>query len=65
MALVGAAVTFRLTNFYQGALATALKEELVSVSKEIELAAGQCPMSENDPKWTFGYDQLCAQCLRT
>jgi hypothetical protein len=37
MALVGAAVTFRLTNFYQGALATALKEELVSVSKEIEL----------------------------
>jgi hypothetical protein len=37
MALVGAAVTFRLGNFYQGALATALKEELVSVSKEIEL----------------------------
>jgi len=37
MALVGAAVTFRLSNFYQGALATALKEDLVSVSKEIEL----------------------------
>jgi hypothetical protein len=37
MALVGAAVTFRLTNFYQRALATALREELVSVSKEIEL----------------------------
>ena len=37
MGLVGAAVTFRLANFYQGALATALKEELVSVSKEIEL----------------------------
>src|SRR5262249_59681637 len=37
MALVGAAVTFRLTNFYQGALAMALKEEIVSVSKEIEL----------------------------
>src|SRR6516164_7651889 len=37
MALVGAAVTFRLTNFYQGALARALREELVSVSKEIEL----------------------------
>src|SRR6516225_2530701 len=37
MALVGAAVTFRLTNFYQGALVTALREELVSVSKEIEL----------------------------
>ena len=27
MALVGAAVTFRLTNFYQGALVTALREE--------------------------------------
>ena len=37
MALVGAAVSFRLANFYQGALATALREELVSVSKEIEL----------------------------
>jgi hypothetical protein len=37
MALVGAAVSFRLSNFYQRALATALKEELVSVSKEIEL----------------------------
>ena len=37
MALAGAAVTFRLGNFYQGALATALKEELLSVSKEIEL----------------------------
>ena len=37
MGLVGAAVTFRLSNFYQRALATALKEELVSVSKEIEL----------------------------
>ena len=29
--------TFRLAIFYQGALATALREELVSVSKEIEL----------------------------
>jgi hypothetical protein len=37
MGLVGAAVTFRLGNFYQRALATALKEQLVSVSKEIEL----------------------------
>src|SRR6266566_1333536 len=37
MALVGAAVTFRLANFYQGALATALREELISVSKQIEL----------------------------
>jgi hypothetical protein len=37
MALVRAAVSFRLSNFYQRALATALREELVSVSKEIEL----------------------------
>ncbi len=37
MALVGAAVTFRLANFYQGALARALKEGLVSVPREIEL----------------------------
>lgn len=38
MGLVGAAVTFRLANFYQRALATALKEGLVSVPREIELA---------------------------
>jgi hypothetical protein len=37
MALVGAAVTFRLGNFYQRALATALKEGLVSVPRGIEL----------------------------
>ena len=37
MGLVGAAVTFRLGNFYQRGLATALKEGLVSVSREIEL----------------------------
>lgn len=37
MSLVGAAVTFRLVNFYQRALATALKEGLVSVPREIEL----------------------------
>jgi hypothetical protein len=37
MCLVGAAVTFRLAHFYQRALATALKEGLVSVSREIEL----------------------------
>jgi hypothetical protein len=37
MGLVGAAVTFRLSNFYQRALATALKEGLVSVPREIEL----------------------------
>ena len=37
MALVGAAVTFRLADFYQRALARALKEGLVSVPREIEL----------------------------
>jgi hypothetical protein len=37
MALAGAVATFRLAHFYQRALATALKEGLVSVSKEIEL----------------------------
>jgi hypothetical protein len=37
MSLVGAAVTFRLVHFYQGALATALKEGLVSLPREIEL----------------------------
>ena len=37
MSLVGAAVTFRQVNFYQSALATALKEGLVSISREIEL----------------------------
>jgi hypothetical protein len=37
MGLIGAAVTFRLANFYQRALATALKEGLVSVPREIEL----------------------------
>jgi hypothetical protein len=37
MGLVGAAVTFRLANFYQRALATALKQGLVSVPREIEL----------------------------
>src|SRR5215813_11654021 len=37
MSLVGAAVTFRLVHCYQGALATALKEGLVSVPREIEL----------------------------
>jgi hypothetical protein len=37
MCLVGAAVTFRLAHFYQRALAAALKEGLVSVSREIEL----------------------------
>src|SRR5262249_12902389 len=43
MALVGAAVTFRLANFYQRALATALKEELVSVLSGLGCGAmGTC-----------------------
>jgi hypothetical protein len=37
MGLVGAAATFRLGHFYQRALATALKEGLVSVPRGIEL----------------------------
>ena len=37
MGLTGAAVTFRLAHFYQRALATALKEGLVSVPRGIEL----------------------------
>ena len=37
MGLIGAAVTFRQVNFYERALAKALKEGLVSVSREIEL----------------------------
>jgi hypothetical protein len=37
MPLVGASVTFRLVNFYQRGLATALKEGLVSLAREIEL----------------------------
>jgi hypothetical protein len=37
MALSGAVATFRLSHFYQRALATALKEGLVSVSRGIEL----------------------------
>jgi len=47
MALAGAAVTFRLANFYQRALATALKE------------GRQCPEKSSlasnhpDPMWCF------------
>jgi hypothetical protein len=37
MALAGAAVTFRLVNFYQHGLAAALKEGLVSVTRGIQL----------------------------
>jgi len=37
MALAGAAIAFRLVNVYQHGLATALREGLVSVAREIEL----------------------------
>jgi len=37
MALAGAAVTFRLVNFYQHGLAAALKEGLLSMARGIEL----------------------------
>src|SRR5262249_56000657 len=37
MSLIGAVITFRQVNFYQSALATALKEGLVSVPQEIQL----------------------------
>jgi hypothetical protein len=37
MALAGAAVTFRLVNFYQHGLAVALKEGLLSMARGIEL----------------------------
>jgi hypothetical protein len=37
MALGGAAVTFRLVNFYQRGLAEALREGVVSVTRGIEL----------------------------
>jgi hypothetical protein len=53
MALVGAAVTFRLVNFYQRALATALKEGLVSVAREIEL--GLEPPKSYQALSYFGY----------
>jgi len=38
MGLAGAAATFRLGNFFQRALATGLKEGLVTVEREAELA---------------------------
>jgi hypothetical protein len=53
MALVGAAVTFRLVNFYQRGLATALKEGLVSVAREIEL--GLEPPKSYQALSYFGY----------
>ena len=37
MALAGAAVTFRLVNFYQHGLAAAIKEGLLSMARGIEL----------------------------
>jgi hypothetical protein len=53
MALVGAAVTFRLVNFYQRGLATAVKEGLVSVAREIEL--GLEPPKSYQALSYFGY----------
>jgi hypothetical protein len=53
MALIGAAVTFRLVNFYQSGLATALKEGLVSVPREIEL--GLKPPKSYQLLSYFGY----------
>jgi len=43
MSLIGAVITFRQVNFYQSALATALKEGLVSVSEEMPQAAHILP----------------------
>ena len=37
MALAGAAASFRLVNFYQHGLASALREGLLSVAREVEL----------------------------
>jgi hypothetical protein len=37
MALAGAAIAFKLVNVYQHGLATALREGLVSMAREIEL----------------------------
>jgi len=48
MGLSGAAVTFRLAHFYQRALATALKEGLVSVQEESSFASNR-----PEPMWSF------------
>ena len=53
MALVGAAVTFRLVNFYQRGRAAALKEGLVSIPREIEL--GLEPPKSYQVLSYFGY----------
>jgi hypothetical protein len=53
MALVGAAVTFRLVNFYQHGLAAALTEGLVSVPRGIEL--GLEPPTSYQVLCYFGY----------
>jgi hypothetical protein len=53
MALVGAAVTFRLVNFYQRGRAAALKEGLVSIPREIEL--GLEPPKSYEVLSYFGY----------
>jgi hypothetical protein len=53
MALVGAAVTFRLVNFYQRGRGAALKEGLVSIPREIEL--GLEPPKSYQVLSYFGY----------
>jgi hypothetical protein len=53
MALVGAAVTFRLANFYQRGLAATLKEGLVSIPRGIEL--GLEPPKSYQVLSYFGY----------
>src|SRR5207247_4515730 len=53
MALVGAAVTFRLVNFYQRGRAAALKEGLVSIPREIYL--GLEPLKSYPVRYCFGY----------
>ena len=50
MGLSAAAVTFRLTHFYQRALATALKEGLVSVQRGIELRLEPLFLSLQSPQ---------------
>jgi hypothetical protein len=53
MALVGAAVTFRLVNFYHRGLSLALKKGLVSIPRGIEL--GLEPPKSYQVLSRFGY----------
>ena len=53
MALLGAVATFRLVRIYQSALVIALKEGLLSVSRELELALA--PPKSYQALSYFGY----------